>query len=427
MNISVVGSGYVGLCTAVGFASLDNKVIGVDLDQKKVDMINNGEPPIFENNLEDMLEKVLKKNMYNATTDLREAIMQTDVTFICVGTPSEDDGSIDLIYIEKASESVGKILKNKNSFHIVVVKSTVVPQTTEKVVLPILEKASGKKEGIDFGICMNPEFLREGNALGDFLYPDRIVIGALNERTFKTMENLYKNFNAPILRVNPRTAEMIKYAANAMLASKISLINEMGNFCKMIDIDVYDVAKGMGLDKRIGPHFLSAGVGFGGSCFKKDVMALVAESVKRGHNPKILKKVIDVNEDQPFKIIEILNKRMDIEGKRIAILGLSFKAETDDIRESPAIKIINKLLELGAHISAYDPKAMENMKQLFPDIDYFNSVETALKNSDACLILTDWKEFKSLDSEFDVMKNKIIIEGRKVLDPKKVDFEGVCW
>jgi UDPglucose 6-dehydrogenase len=430
MKISVIGTGYVGLCTGVGFAIKGHNVICVDIDEKKIKMINSGKSPIYEPLLDGYLKKVLKEKRFEATKDIDYAIKKTDISFISVGTPSRPDGSIDLRYIEQASKDIGNALKNKNDYHIVVVKSTVLPGTTENVVKKNIEKFSLKKAGKDFGLAMNPEFLREGKALEDFLNPDRIVIGGFDKKSTNFIEKLYEKFDAPILKTDIKTAEMIKYASNAFLAAKISLINEIGNICKKLGIDTYEVAKGIGYDKRIGDKFLNSGIGYGGSCFPKDVKALISKAKEIGYDPKILKDVISVNEKQPFMILDILKKYLpNLKGKKIALLGLAFKPDTDDIREAPSIKIIEKLLEEKAVITAYDPKAMNNMKSIFPKIMYAENPKHALKGADACLILTEWNEFKNLtEKDFSIMKNKIIIEGRRVLDKKKVkNFEGVCW
>ncbi|MEM5871371.1 MAG: UDP-glucose/GDP-mannose dehydrogenase family protein [Candidatus Aenigmatarchaeota archaeon] len=430
MKISIIGTGYVGLSTGVGFAIKGNNVICVDIDKDKVEKINKGIPPIYEPLLEEYLKKVLKRNKFYATFDLKEAVEKTEISFICVGTPSQEDGSIDLKYISEASKQLGEILKNKNGYHVVVVKSTVVPGTTEEVVLKNIEKYSGKKVGKDFGLCMNPEFLREGKAIEDFLNPDRIVIGEFDKKSGDILEKLYKNFKAPIFRTNIKTAEMIKYASNAFLALKISYANEIGNICKILGIDVNEVMKGVGMDKRISPHFLNAGCGYGGSCFPKDVDALIWKAKDLGYEPKLLEEAQELNKRQKVKLVEQLeNKIGNLKDKTICILGLAFKPDSDDIREASSISIISKLLERGAKIKAYDPKAMENMKRVFPQIYYAKNVNDAIENSDACLIVTDWEEFKKLtDKDFSKMKSKIILEGRKVLDKSRVsNFEGICW
>jgi len=418
MNISVIGTGYVGLVTGACFAKLGHKVICVDVIKEKIDLINRKVSPIYEEGLEEVIYKHVGKSL-SATLDLKKAILSTDMTFICVGTPSREDGSIDLNYIKKSAEQIGKILKEKSGYHLIVVKSTVVPSTTEKV-KEIIEKFSGKK---DLGICMNPEFLREGKAVHDFLNPDRIVIGEYDKKSGDILYELYKDFSCPILRVDLKTAEMIKYASNAFLATKISFINEIGNICKKLDIDVYKVAEGIGLDSRISPKFLNAGCGFGGSCFPKDVKALAAKAKEINYNPILLESVLKVNKDQPLRMIELLkNKIGNLENKKIGVLGLAFKPNSDDIREAPAITIIKKLIKEKSIVYAYDPKAMKNMKKIFPDISYENKAQNVIDNSEAILIVTEWQEFKNLD-----YKEKIVIDGRKVLEKKDINYEGICW
>lgn len=423
MKLSVIGAGYVGLVTGIGFAELGHEVVFVDIDEDKVNLINSAKPPIYEEGLENLLRK--NKEKYYATTNYDEAVGKSDITFICVGTPSKKDGSIDLKYVEAASREIGKALINKNDFHVVVVKSTVIPGTTEDVVKPIIEKESGKKAFEDFGLAMNPEFLREGDAVNDFFNPDRIVIGVKDERTKSILEELYRPFNCPKLITDIKTAEMIKYASNAFLATKISFANEIGNICKKLGIDVYEVFKGVGLDHRINPAFFRAGIGFGGSCFPKDVKALIRKAEELGEEPKILKAVIEVNERQPLKLVELLKKHIpDLTGKTIGVLGLAFKPDTDDIRESRAIPIVKALLNEGAKVIAYDPKAMDNFAKIFPQVEYANSAEDVISKSDAVLIVTEWKEFEKLD-----YSSKIVIDGRRIekaMREAKI-YEGVCW
>jgi UDPglucose 6-dehydrogenase len=422
MKISIIGAGYVGLTTGVGLTSLNNSVTCIDIDGAKVERLNRGESTIYEPELAERLRVALDKNQFKATTDLTGAIRDSEVIFICVGTPSKPDGSIDLKFIEQASKDVGGVLRTKKDYSVVVVKSTVVSGTTDNLVIPLLESSSGKKAGAEFGVCMNPEFLREGKAFFDFFNPDRIVIGGLDKRSGDALHQLYRGFKCPIIRTDLKTAEMIKYASNAFLATKISFINEIGNICKRLGIDVYEVANGIGLDRRISPHFLSAGIGFGGSCFPKDVKALMAKAEELGYDPEILKKVIDLNENQPLRLVELLKKHVaNLNGKSIGVLGLAFKPETDDVRDAPSIKIVDELLRQGAKVRAYDPEAMENFKKLFPDVQYCSPEEVL--TSDAILILTEWDEFKKFD-----YSGKIVIDGRRIDEAKKAKiYEGVGW
>ncbi len=422
MNISIVGTGYVGLVSGACFAKLGHKVICVDIDEEKVEKINNGISPIFEKDLEEILQKYSKN--INATTSYKKAIQNSEITFICVGTPSKENGDIDLKYVDQAIKEIGLELKNKNNFHSVVIKSTVVPGTTQNHVLPLLEQASDKKVGKDFGLGMNPEFLREGVAVDDFLHPDRIVNGCHDSETKKLLTSIYKDFSCPIITTSLTVSEMIKYASNCYLATKISFINEIGNICKELDIDVYDVADGMGLDARIERSFLNAGIGWGGSCFPKDTKALFSWAKKENISSHLIKSVITVNDEQPLQLIKILKKHIpNLKGKKIGVLGLAFKPNTDDIRDSRSIPLIQKLIEEKVEIIVYDPEAMKHFKKIFPQIKYCDSANQVLE-TDTIIIATAWDEFKQLD-----YSDKLVIDGRRVLEAEKTAkiYEGVCW
>lgn len=413
MKICVVGAGYVGLTTAVCFAEMGHAVRLIDVDREKIEKISAGVAPIYEEGLQELLTK-----HHGKITASTEYSFDEGVIFICVGTPSLSDGKIDLTYVTAAAESIAKKMKEGS---LVVVKSTVFPGTTERVVAPII-----RKHCQDFSIAMNPEFLREGKAIHDFMHPDRIVIGVEDERGERVLRELYKPIDAPLLVTTPSEAEMIKYASNALLATKISFANEMGNLCKMLGMDVYRVMEGVGMDHRISPHFLNAGIGFGGSCFPKDLRGIYGGARELGYEMEIIRAVLDVNERQPMKAVELLEKHMEIAGKTIAVLGLAFKADTDDVRESRSIPLIRALKERGAVVKAYDPMAMENMKGIFPNIHYCESKEEALRGADACIIATDWREFENVD--FSMMKNKFVMEGRRVLKNREgILYEGVCW
>ena len=423
MKISVVGGGYVGLVTGTCFAKLGHDVTFIEIDPKKVWAINNGKPPIFENGLEDLLKQNAGERIHASTG--YESVTSAELVFICVGTPPKPDGSANLSYIEAASEAIGTSLKCNSSYCVVVVKSTVPPGTTEKIVQSAVLLASGKTEK-EIGFAMNPEFLREGWAVEDFLHPDRIVIGSSDPHAGDRVAEVYMNIRAPVIRTGLIAAEMIKYTSNAFLATKISFSNEIGNICKNLGIDVYEVMKGVGLDPRIGPLFLNAGAGFGGSCFPKDVSALVSLAKEAGENPVLLRSVLVVNEQQPHRMISFLEKRIGTPtGKRIAVLGLAFKDNTDDIRDSRAIPVIQDLLDKGAHVAAYDPMAGPAMKKVFPSIEYASSAADALRGAEGCLVMTEWPEFSRLDKEFDQMAQQIIIEGRRILSRNGV--EGICW
>lgn len=422
MNICVVGTGYVGLVAGVCFAKKGNKVVCVDVDKEKVDKINNSIPPIFEAGLSQFLSEVRERGNFGATLDLKQAVLESDVTFIAVGTPQSEDGSVNLNYLNEAVKNIGTALRDKEGYHIIVIKSTVVPGTSDSLI-PILEKASGKKHGEAFGVCMNPEFLKEGFAIHDFLEPDRIVIGYSDKRAGDIISDLYKNFNAAIVRTSSlKAAEMIKYTSNSLLATKISFANEIGDICKKFGIDVYEVMKGVGLDHRLGPYFLNAGPGFGGSCFPKDIHALISIAEKDNFNPKLLKTVLEVNRNQPYRVVELAKKK-GLKNK-IAVLGLAFKPGTDDIRESPAITIVQELLKEGKQVIAYDPEAMENTKKVLPDISYANSAKEAIDSAEMVIIVTHWDEFRD-DSLY---KGKVVIDTRDIIKDKSgIDYEGLCW
>ncbi len=421
MRICLIGCGYVGSVTGVCLADLGHEIMIVDTDASKVAQLNSGKTPIYEPELEELLQKNHKR--ISATTDTHTAVLNSDITFICVGTPSNPDGSINLDFVLSASHDVGKALRDKSGFHLVIVKSTVLPGTTAGPVKDVLEQASGKKAFVDFGLASNPEFLREGSAVGDFLKPDRIIIGVADLRSKQVLEELYADFTCPKLFSTIPVAEMIKYVSNAFLATKISFANEIGNICKKQGIDTEEVFKGVGMDHRINPAFFRSGIGFGGSCFPKDVRALIARAQELGMDPKILRSVTEVNEEQPLKLITLLEKHVpDPRGKKIGVLGLAFKPDTDDIRDSRAIPIVEKLLQKGATVLAYDPMAMGNFKKIFPTVNYASSAKDILA-ADAVLIATEWRDFEELD-----YSGKIVIDGRRVENARKGSvYEGVCW
>ena len=436
-RISIVGLGYVGLCTSIGFACNGFSVIVVDKDQEKINSVTKGIPPFHEPDLEKLLKKTINNGSLKGTLDTEKAILDSDVTFITVGTPSNDDGSINLSQIKSCATEIGMALRQKTEYHVIVVKSTVVPGTTSNIVKVLLEKYSQKKCGSDFGLCMNPEFLREGSAIYDTLNPDRIVIGEYNKKSGDIIYSIYKEQfgeNIPIIRTNIPTAELIKYANNAFLATKISYINTIANICERIpDTDVTVVSKGIGLDQRINPQFLRAGIGYGGSCFPKDVSALIAFSKQVGYLPILLKNVHEINDNQAKHIIEILKKKLQsILRKKIAILGLAFKPDTDDMREARSIPIINYLLNEGAKVIAYDPVAHLSANSIFGEkIEYADSAINCIKDADCCILVTEWNEFKQLKpKDFKQnMKQPILIDGRRIYDPTKyrkmIQFEAI--
>lgn len=434
MNIAVIGTGYVGLVTGASFASKGHKVICVDVIPEKVELINSARSPIYEEGLEELLAELVPAKKLVATLNLDYAVKNSEVIFIAVGTPSLPDGSMDYKYVVQAAKDIGKILKETSDYKVVVVKSTCIPGTTVNLVGPILEENSGKKVGKDFGLGMNPEFLREGIALQDFLNPDRIVIGAVDDHSYELIAKCYEGIPGEILKTDPSAAEMIKYASNSFLALKISFINEIANLCEKLGIDVKDVAKGVGLDHRISDKFLRAGAGWGGSCFPKDVAALLHKSKELGMPSKTLQAALDVNKEQPLRTIELLKELLEdhtVQGKTITVLGLAFKPGTDDMREAPSIKIINELLAQGAFVKATDPAAINNAKKIFDheNLEIVDSVEEALKNADGCILITEWKQFAELSPEvfLELMKTPIIVDGRRALPYKEFRAKGVNY
>ena len=439
LKISVIGVGYVGLCTAVGFAKKGYGVVSSDVDAGKVAKINEGVPPFHEPGLPEMLKQTIENGSLKCLANKTlEAVLETDITYIAAGTPSKPDGSIDLQFIETVSSDIGKALRQKSNYHVVVVKSTVVPGTSQNTVKPNLEKESKKKCGEDFGLCMNPEFLRQGSAFQDTFNADRVVVGSYDQKSGDTLEALNREFYdpkvPPIIRTSLATAELIKYASNAMLATKISFINTIANMCEKIPgADVKTVAEAMGLDKRIGPLFLDAGLGYGGSCFPKDVKALIACSKAQGYTPEILESVEEINHSQPLKAVEFCKKELgNLKGKKIAILGLAFKPDTDDMREARVIPIINQLLKEGANVRAYDPVAINMAKSIFQNrIHYASSAIDCLKNADAAILITEWEEFKKLTPQnfLNNMKQPILIDGRRIYNSieysKKLRFTAI--
>lgn len=443
MKISVIGTGYVGLVSGVCLAQLGHTVVCVDVDKEKIDKINRGIAPIYEKGLDDLLKSNVGTRL-SATDDMAKAVNDTELSLIAVGTPF-DGQEIDLGFIRQVARQIGEILKTKSAYHVVVVKSTVVPGTTDGVVLPLLESASGKKAGENFGVGMNPEFLREGEAVEDFMFPDRIVLGALDERSLSVMKELYAAFDTvDILGTNLKTAEMIKYTANSLLATMISFSNEIGNLCKKTgDVDVTEVMQGVHLDKRLSPilddgrrivpsftTYIEAGCGFGGSCFPKDVKALIAYGKALREPMQLLDAVIRVNQAQPAQIIDMLDKHFQsLDRVRVSILGMAFKPETDDMRESPAIPVIKTLIERGAQLTAYDPIARHEAQKIFGDngICYAQTLEEALERPEAVVVLTRWDAFKTLDELIAPLDPQpLVIDGRRMLNKNNFKrYEGI--
>jgi len=409
MDISIIGSGYVGTTIAACLADAGHNITNVDIDEDVVSCLNAGESPIHEPGLDDLIAEHGGTRL-QATTDYA-AVRDTDITFLALPTPSNEDGSIDLDIIEAATRSLGEALSAKEAAHVVVVKSTVIPGTTEETLAPLLAETAGKTLGEDLHVAMNPEFLREGSAIADFQHPDKVVFGTDTETACDRLRNVFKpvtpDAEPAIVETGIREAEMIKYANNAFLASKVSLINELGNICKEYGVDAYEVADAIGLDDRIGERFLRSGVGWGGSCFPKDVAALIAAAHEVDYDPGLLEAAVEVNDTQPERMLELLERHLDPAGKQVAVLGLAFKPGTDDVRNSRAIPLIEELQERGAEVVAYDPVAAENMQDYFPDIEYTASAADALDGAHAALVVTDWDEFATLDTEFNAMATPI--------------------
>jgi len=426
MNISIIGTGYVGLVTGTCFAETGNHVICVDIDKAKVEAMQNGKMPIYEPDLDTLFERNLKAKRLTFTTHLKEAVEKTDIIFLALPTPPNEDGSADLSYVLNVAEELGKLI---TSYKVIVDKSTVPVGTAEKVKTAIAANCK-----VDFDVVSNPEFLREGFAVDDFMKPDRVVIGTSSPRAKKVMEDLYKPFvrqGNPVYIMDERSAELTKYAANSFLATKISFMNEIANICEKMGADVDMVRIGIGADQRIGKRFLFPGIGYGGSCFPKDVKALVQSSGEYKYDFTILKSVMKVNETQKHLILTKLEKHYKkLEGLKIAIWGLSFKPDTDDIREAPALVIIDELLKQKAEVSVYDPAAMENVSKIYGSRIYFATNEyEALQGADALVIATEWSEFRTPNfSEIKKRMNKpVIFDGRNLYTIEQMEQAGFSY
>lgn len=427
MQVSVVGIGYVGLVAGAGFAESGNDVICVDNDVDKIKNLNNGIIPIFESGLEDLVKWNSRDGRLKFTTDLKYAVQNCDIIFLALPTPPNEDGSADLKYVLQVSKEIGSYL---NAYKVVVNKSTVPVGTAEKVT-----KVIKGVTDIEFDVVSNPEFLKEGTAVNDFMMPDRIVIGSNSKRAIDMMQELYAPFvrtGNPMLIMSEKSAEITKYAANSFLATKISYINEIANLCELVGADVESVRIGIGTDARIGLKFIFPGVGYGGSCFPKDVKALIKTASEYNFEMKILKKVEEVNEKQKTIVFEKIDKHFkgDLKGKTFAMWGLSFKPKTDDIREAPSINIINELLKNGCKIKAHDPISIENIRAKFGDvIEYYESGFDALKDADGLVIVTEWNEFRRPDFHRmkNLMKNPVIFDGRNIYNPQKMKENGFTY
>jgi len=424
MNITVIGSGYVGLVTGACFSELGVTVTCVDKEKDKIDKLQKGEIPIYEPGLEELVRKNVKAGRLSFTTDLGHAIQEALVIFIAVGTPPRGDGFADLSHVENVAEMIADKM---NGYKVIVTKSTVPVGTGAR-----LRKIIGSrlKEHFDFDIVSNPEFLREGSAIEDFLHPNRVVIGARSQQAAAIMRDLYRPLyliETPMLITDIPTAEMIKYASNAFLATKISFINEVANVCEKVGADVQQVAKGMGLDRRIGSKFLHAGPGYGGSCFPKDVSALAQISKNSGYRFDIIEAVMKVNRNQKERMVTKIQEAIgDLQGKRLALLGLAFKPNTDDMRDAPSIVIVEALQKLGAEIVACDPAAIEEAKKIMEKVTFVDDPYSAIDGADALILMTEWNPYRSLDLDRvkESMKAPMIIDLRNIYEPKRMEGFG---
>jgi len=428
MNVSVIGSGYVGTTHAACLAELGHDVVAIDIDEEIVAAINDGRAPIHEPGLDDLVAEHSGDRL-RATTDY-DAVPETAVTFVCVQTPSAGDGGQDLAAYEAVAHSLGEQLPAADEGHLVVTKSTVLPGTGDEVLAPILEAESGLHAGEDFHVAMNPEFLREGSAVADYHDPDKIVLGGdgyAHDRLRTLYAPLIEAADPTVVETGLREAELIKYANNAFLAAKVSLVNDLGNVCKELGIDSYEIAEAVGLDDRIGAQFMRSGLGWGGSCFPKDIDALRWLARQHDYEPAVFDAAVAVNDGQPTRLVDLLERHVDPEGARVAVLGLSFKPGTDDVRNSRALDVVEQLHEWGAEVVAYDPAAMDEVRERLPELTYADGPEDALAGAEAVCICTEWPEFDDLD--YSGMERSVVIDGRRVeVDRDAVEvYEGLCW
>lgn len=417
MKVAIFGTGYVGLVTGVCLADLGHIVTCIDTNEEKIEFLNQGKVPIYEPGLEELIIK--NRSRLYFTTDFKKPIQDAEVIFIAVGTPQGEDGSADLNYVKNVALSIASEIKE---FKVIVVKSTVPVGTGD-----MIEEIISEKFTQSFAVVSNPEFLREGTAIHDFRYPDRIVVGTLNQQAVKVMEKLYEKLEAPFVVTDRYSSELIKYASNAFLATKISFINSIANLSEKVGADIDSIALGMGMDHRIGPHFLKAGIGYGGSCFPKDVQALIYSGKQQGVEVDLLESVERVNKSQKELVVKKLSEKIKLEGKKVAILGLSFKPDTDDLREAPSLVIIDQLQKKGVDIFAWDPIAEEVCRKIYPDIQYCPSPYEALTNAEAAIIVTEWNEVKELDLKKvkELMKTPLLFDGRNVFERDEVEKLGI--
>ena len=423
-NITVIGVGYVGLVTAAGFADLGNRVIAVDINEERIKGLKKGIMPIYEPGLEEMVERNAKAGRLSFTTSYADSLKDTEFIFIAVGTPSGVDGEADLKYVAAASESVAKAMKRPS----VIVNKSTVPVGTGDWVADIIRNS--QPDPIPFAVVSCPEFLREGSAITDFMNPARTILGSLDPDAAEKVAQLHLPLRAPIVLTDLRTAEMIKYASNAFLATRISFINEIANICEALGADVKEVSNGMGYDPRIGRYFLDAGLGYGGSCFPKDVMALAHMAAEKGRHPQLLQAVMEINDDRRRILVKKVEETLgDLKGKEIGLLGLTFKPNTDDLRDAPALDVALRLLEQGAVVRAFDPVGMPGAEKLNSDLRMAEDPYKLAEGCDAIVVCTEWNEFKQLDMAriHDLMRQPVVIDGRNIYQPEEMDALGFTY
>lgn len=423
-DICVIGVGYVGLVTATAFADLGNKVVALDINEERIEGLQKGVMPIYEPGLTEVVKRNIEAGRLSFTISYEKALENAEFAFICVGTPEGVDGEADLQYVRMAAEAIAKHMKHP----IIVVNKSTVPVGTGDWVADIIKES--QPDSIDFAVVSCPEFLREGSAIADFMNPDRVVLGSLDMEAADRVAQLHLSLRAPIVVTDLRTAEMIKYASNAFLATRISFINEIANVCEALGADVKEVAVGMGYDKRIGHHFLDAGVGYGGSCFPKDVKALSHMASVHGKHPQLLQAVMDINSYQRRAILLKLRDILgELEGHVIGLLGLAFKPNTDDMREAPSVTIADALIHDGAHVRAYDPVAMTQARRMLKNVQLCEDAYEVANGADALVVVTDWNEFKQLDMEkvCNSMRQPILVDGRNIYEPHKMRSLGFTY
>jgi len=426
MNLTIVGTGYVGLVAGTGFSNLGNNVICFDNDEVKIAALSRGELTIYEPGLEEIFKRNLKSGRLFFTSDAKKAVLESDIIFICVGTPTNHLKDADLMAVENVAALIGKFM---NGYKVVVNKSTV-PVGTADLVKNIIK--ANQEKAIDFDVVSNPEFLREGAAVKDFENPERIIIGTDSKKAEEIMTSLYRSVartGRPIMITDVKSAEITKYAGNAMLATRISFMNQLSYLCDKTGADIKDVSRGIGLDGRIGPRFLHAGIGYGGSCFPKDVKALISTLKKHGCDADLFEAVHRINEKQKTVAVEKLKSVLSIDGSIIAVWGLSFKPKTDDIREAPSLKIIEDLISMGARINAFDPVAIESAKKVLKDVVFFDDPYEAIRGCDALIVATEWDEFRNPDMKVikSLLKKPVIVDGRNIYDPKEMKKLGFTY